>query len=50
MSKVIPIFKSWVPGWLIKTVLFLVLLPSLVLFFLPLANVNAAAGYYGCEP
>lgn len=50
MSKIIPIFKSWVPGWLIKIVLLIVLLPSLVLFFLPLANINAAAGYYGCEP
>lgn len=50
MSKLIPIFKAWVPGWLIKVVLFIVLLPSLVLFFLPLANINAAAGYYGCEP
>ncbi|MCQ6958364.1 MFS transporter [Mucilaginibacter aquariorum] len=50
MSKVIPIFRSWVPDWLIKVVLFIVLLPSLVLFFLPLSNINAAAGYYGCEP
>ncbi|HVW95889.1 MAG TPA: MFS transporter [Mucilaginibacter sp.] len=50
MSSVIPIFRSWVPGWMIKAVLFVVLLPSLVLFFLPLANINAAAGYYGCEP
>jgi len=50
MSKFIPIFKSWVPDWLIKVILFIVLLPSMVLFFLPLSNVNAAAGHYGCEP
>ena len=50
MSKLIPLFKAWVPQWLIKCTLFIVLLPSLVLFFLPLANVNAAAGYYGIEP
>lgn len=46
----IPIFKLWVPEWLVKLILFLVILPSIVLFFLPMANVNAAAGYYGSEP
>jgi MFS family permease len=50
MRKVFPLFKPWVPEWLIKVTLFIVLLPSLVLFFLPLANVNAAAGHYGSEP
>lgn len=43
------LFKRWVPEWLIKIVLFIVLLPSLVLFFLPLSNVNAAAGNTGIE-
>jgi DHA2 family multidrug resistance protein len=50
MSVDIPIFKSWVPDWLAKAVLFIIVLPNLVIFFLPLANVNAGAGYYGCEP
>lgn len=50
MSTLIPLFKAWVPQWLIKVTLFIVILPSLVLFFLPLANINAAAGYYGIEP
>ena len=50
MTKIIPLFKAWVPEWLIKITLFIVLLPSLVLFFLPLANINAAAGFYGIEP
>jgi MFS transporter, DHA2 family, multidrug resistance protein len=50
MTKSIPIFKPWVPEWFIKVMMFIVLLPSLVLFFLPIANINAAAGYYGIEP
>lgn len=36
--------------WLIRITMFIVILPSLVLFFLPLSNINAAAGYYGIEP
>ena len=43
------LFKEWVPEWLIKVTLFIVLLPSLVLFFLPMANVNAGAGNTGIE-
>ena len=50
MDKAFPIFRRWVPEWLVKVLLFLVILPSLVLFFLPMANINAASGYYGCEP
>ncbi|UOE49092.1 transporter [Mucilaginibacter sp. SMC90] len=50
MKTLIPLFKEWVPQWLIRITIFIVLLPSLVLFFLPLSNVNAAAGYYGIEP
>lgn len=50
MTSLIPLFKSWVPQWLIKIALFIVFLPSLVLLFLPLTNINAAAGYYGSEP
>ncbi|NLR61779.1 beta-carotene 15,15'-monooxygenase [Chitinophaga polysaccharea] len=50
MAKPIPIFRDWAPEWLIKVILFSLLLPSIVLFFLPLANINAAAGYYGSEP
>ncbi len=43
------LFKSWVPEWLIKVTIFIVLLPSLVLFFIPMANINAAAGNTGIE-
>lgn len=50
MENTIPIFKPWVPEWLVKIILFLILLPSIALFFLPLSNINAAAGHYGCEP
>ncbi|WP_423735608.1 beta-carotene 15,15'-monooxygenase [Chitinophaga caseinilytica] len=50
MDNAIPIFKPWVPEWGVKVILFLLVLPSIVLFFLPMANVNAAAGYYGSEP
>lgn len=50
MGSAIPIFKRWVPEWLVKVILFLILLPSTALFFLPLSNINAAAGHYGCEP
>lgn len=44
------IFKEWVPEWLIKIILFSGLMPSMVLFFLPGANINVTAGFYGCQP
>lgn len=44
------IFRKWAPGWLIFITLFSMIIPSMVVFFLPMANVSAAAGYYGCEP
>ncbi|QBQ42094.1 efflux MFS transporter permease [Sphingobacterium psychroaquaticum] len=44
------IFKSWVPEWLIKLILFSGLMPSMVLFFLPGANIPVTAGFYGCQP
>lgn len=45
-----PIFRSWVPEWLIRIILFSLFLPGIMIFFLPLTNSAAAAGYYGCEP
>lgn len=50
MVRKVPFFKSRIPEWLVKIILFLMTLPGITIFFLPLANVNAAAGYYGCEP
>ncbi|WP_312077402.1 beta-carotene 15,15'-monooxygenase [Chryseobacterium sp.] len=44
------LFKKWVPGWLAKMILFALLLPNMIMFFLPLANEEVAAGYYGIEP
>ncbi|KKX50588.1 hypothetical protein [Sphingobacterium sp. IITKGP-BTPF85] len=44
------IFKEWVPEWLIKLILFSCLMPSMVLFFLPGANIQVTAGYYGSQP
>ena len=42
--------KDWVPGWLTKVILFMVILPSMSLFGISSANSNAAAGFYGFEP
>jgi DHA2 family multidrug resistance protein len=50
MSQSPPVFKTWVPQWLIRLTIFLVILPSLLLFGLSTANVSAASGYYGIEP
>jgi DHA2 family multidrug resistance protein len=50
MSNTIPIFKPWVPEWLIRLALLVVVLPGVVLFALSVSNVNAAAGYYGITP
>lgn len=50
MFNQFPVFHRWVPEWLIKVILFSLLLPSIVVFFLPITNVNAAAGHYGSEP
>lgn len=44
------IFKEWVPEWLVKLILFSCLMPSMVLFFLPGANIQVTAGYYGSQP
>src|SRR3954470_6109057 len=50
MADKIPVFKSWVPEWMIRAVIFIVVLPSMALFGLSTANGAAAAGYYGFEP
>ena len=50
MSKIIPVFKPWVPEWMIRGAIFIVILPCLLLFGLSTANANAAAGFYGIEP
>jgi DHA2 family multidrug resistance protein len=50
VKRKMPYFKKWAPEWLVKIILFSMTLPGIIIFFLPLSNVNAAAGYYGCEP
>ncbi|WP_284462029.1 beta-carotene 15,15'-monooxygenase [Chryseobacterium sp.] len=49
-KRPMPFFKKWAPEWLVKIILFSMTLPGIIIFFLPLSNVSAAAGYYGCEP
>jgi DHA2 family multidrug resistance protein len=49
-DKALPIFKSWVPEWLIKVTIFMVVLPSMGLFGLSTANSSVATGFYGFEP
>lgn len=46
----LPIFKTWVPEWLIRLTIFLVLLPALGIFALYFGNAAETAGYYGMEP
>lgn len=46
----LPVFKTWVPEWLIRLTIFLVLLPALGIFALYFSNSAETAGYYGMEP
>jgi len=50
MSPVLPVFRSWVPVWLIRVTIFIVIVPGLLLFGLSTASAPGAAGYYGIEP
>lgn len=43
------IFRKWLPNWAIKVLLFALIVPNMVLFFLPVANEAVTAGYYGIE-
>lgn len=49
-SATLPLFKSWVPEWLIRVTIFLVLLPALGIFALYFSNGAETVGYYGMEP
>jgi DHA2 family multidrug resistance protein len=50
MNSVSPVFRSWVPVWLIRITMFVVIIPGLLLFGLSTASAPGAAGYYGIEP
>lgn len=45
-----PLFKKYIPKWLAKVLLFTLLLPNMVMFFLPVANKEVSAGFFGIEP
>lgn len=47
MTNGVPVFKPWVPEWVIRLALLITVLPGVVLFALSVSNVGAAAGYYG---
>lgn len=49
-STKLPLFKPGVPEWAIKLIIFMVVVPSLALFGISMANSSAAAGFYGIEP
>ncbi|BAV06638.1 Major Facilitator Superfamily protein [Filimonas lacunae] len=50
MNPSTSLFKAWVPLWLAKIAVFLVLFTTTMLLAIGTVNVNAAAGYYGVEP
>lgn len=50
MSLVLPVFKPWVPVWVVRITIFTVIFPGLLMFGLSTANGPAAAGHYGIEP
>ncbi|WP_432710848.1 MFS transporter [Pedobacter sp.] len=50
MDQSVPVIKPWVPEWLIRGIIFMVVLPSWLLFGLSVTNTAAAVGYYGFEP
>ncbi len=43
------LFKTWVHPFAEKCILFFLLIPNLILFFLPVANEEMAASFYGIE-
>lgn len=49
-AAVSPVFRSFIPKWTAKLLLFVLLVPNMLLFFLPMANEAVAAGYFGIEP
>lgn len=49
-STISPIFNANISKAWAKILLFVLLVPNMILFFLPVANVTAAAGYFGIEP
>lgn len=50
MDQSSSIFKSWVPKWLIKAVIFLVILPAVSMLAGYIGGISSAASYYGLDP
>ncbi|WP_339654127.1 MFS transporter [Flavobacterium frigidarium] len=44
------IFKNWVPKWLVKTILFLTILPVICMLAGYIGGIASAASYYGLDP
>ncbi|MBU2060708.1 MAG: MFS transporter, partial [Bacteroidetes bacterium] len=44
------IFKNWVPKWLVKTILFLTILPVICMLAGYIGGISSAASYYGLDP
>lgn len=49
-NKSIPMFKEWVPEWLVRIIIFIILLSSAMGFFVYANNTASVMGYYGVEP
>ncbi|WP_413998792.1 MFS transporter [Flavobacterium sp. W1B] len=50
MDQSSTIFKSWVPKWFIRIIIFLVILPAVSMLAGYIGGINSAASYYGLDP
>ncbi|PRZ27810.1 efflux MFS transporter permease [Flavobacterium granuli] len=50
MNQSATIFKSWVPKWGIRIMIFLVILPAVSMLAGYIGGINSAASYYGLDP
>lgn len=50
MEPTLSFFKPWVPEWLVRSTIFLALIPGSILLALYGATTADAAGYYGIQP
>lgn len=50
MNQSSNIFKSWVPKWLIRVIIFLVILPAASMLAGYIGGITSAASYYGLDP
>jgi len=50
MNQSSNIFKNWVPKWLIKVTIFIVILPAVSMLAAYIGGVSSAASFYGLDP